>query len=277
MIIEDSVNHYQRQLKASVLLTAEREKELAVIIRSPDSTDAQQRKAIDELINSNLKLVNAEAFSFSRKTGVELQELVSAGHEGIMKAVTRFDPSKGYRFSTYALWWIRQAIFRKLNSSYAVKIPFHIVCGMIKQKRLEAELGELTDDEVMDELNVDSKTLARIKKARISCVSLDGHTSNDMDHDNKDRDLGSLIADENAEMPDEKVDNEERYAMLHKAVDELSDIKKDIIKSMSLDPDGNILKELGERWNLTGERIRQLKCDAIKELRFKLKKLKDQK
>lgn len=262
-------NSYMNKVGRSILLTAEREQELAALIKA--NVEGQVEKAIEELVNANLKLVVSEAYSYSRRTGIDVNDLISAGHEGLMKAVYKYDASFKTKFSTYAVPWIRQAIRRFICASHAVKIPLHIVNGMIKHKRIEAEKADVTDAELMSEMEVNDKTLDRIKKARITTVSLnEAHHDSDFDGDG---DLSSVIADANAISPSDEMAQDERYNMLQEAIDSLDEMKRDIIMSQCLTNDKVNLAELGKKWGKTGERIRQIREKTLKELRSKLKNI----
>lgn len=256
---------YMNQLGHSVLLTANREKELSAIIRGAGEGQA---KAIEELVEANLKLVVSEAYSYSRKTGIDVQDLISAGHEGLMKAVYKFDASFGTKFSTYAVHWIRHCIRRFLCTSHPVTIPLHIVGGMIKHKKMEAENSEVTDAEVMAEMEIDEKTLERIKKARITHVSLDA-THEDSESVEVGG-LGAIIADEKIISPDHEADMSERHAKLQEAIDSLDAISRDVVMAQCMTNDKVNLAELGKKWNVTGERIRQIRVKALKTLKFRL-------
>lgn len=262
-------NTYMSKVGRSTLLTAEREQEIAKIIKN--GSDKEKAAAVEELVNANLKLVVSEAYSYSRRTGSDVNDLISAGHEGLMKAVYKFDASFGTKFSTYAIPWIRQAIRKFICSSHPVKIPLHIVNGMLKHKRMEAENSNVTDKELMDEMEIDDRTLDRIKQARITTVSLN-ETHKDSDFDG-DGDLSSVIADPNQAEPGEEMADNERYTKLQEAIDALDEMKRDIIMSQCLTNDKVNLAELGKKWGVTGERIRQIREKTLKELRFRLKNL----
>lgn len=256
---------YMAKVGRSILLTAAREKELAEIIKN--NTDGQAA-AIEELVNANLKLVVSEAYSYSRRTGTDVNDLISAGHEGLMKAVYKFDASYGTKFSTYAIPWIRQAIRRYLCGEHPVKIPLHIVNGMIKHKRMEAANSQVTDAEVMAEMDIDEKTLDRIKQARITHISLNAT------HEDSDAvevgGIAEIIADESVVSPGEEMSRNERYAKLQEAIDSLDEMQRDIIMAQCLSNDKVNLSDLGEKWGVTGERIRQIREKTLKKLKFKL-------
>lgn len=265
---ESIPNTYMNKVGRSILLTAAREHELAEIIKVGGDG---QSAAIEELVNANLKLVVSEAYSYSRRTGVDVNDLISSGHEGLMKAVYKYDASFGTKFSTYAIPWIRQAIRRFICGSHPVKIPLHIVNGMIRHKRMEAENENVTDAELKDDMEIDDRTLDRIKQARITTVSLN-ETHSDSEFEGEG-DLSSIIADTNAVSPDEEMDRNERYVKLQEAVDSLDEMKRDIIMSQCLTNDKVNLSVLGAKWGVTGERIRQIREKTLKELRFKLKNI----
>ena len=265
MRIEDGSKAFLSKVAATILLTPEREKELARIIQK-NSDAVSVQSAVNELATCNLKLVVGEACSYARKSGVDSEDLISAGNEGLMKAIYRFNPDKfGTRFSTYAVPWIRQGIRRAIYASSPVKIPSHVMNGMIKHKKMEDENGDLSDEDVMKEMDLTPKALKNIKAARVSHISLDSPLEED-----STTSVGQTIADENAKSPLNVLENDERDRILSEAMNGLSEMKRDIVLAQCLGDDKVKLADLGKKWNLSGERIRQLKEDALKELKTKI-------
>lgn len=275
MQIEDGVDVYMNKVGCSVLLTAARERELSVIIRTSKDPQAVA-SAVEEFVMANLKLVASEAFDYAKRcgsymktAGFDVHDLISAGHVGLMKAVYKYDPAYQTKFSTYAVPWIRQPIRKFIYRSSPINIPSYIMNDAIKHKKLEEENEDVTDAELMDKLQLTQRGLANVKMARYSRVSLDAPVSNDGEGDSE---FMNMMPDENAVDPSQEASDEDRYAYLREALDELDDMKKEIIMAQCFSDDKVNLAELGEKWGVTGERIRQIKKEALQKLKVKLAK-----
>lgn len=293
--IDDNIATFIKGIGEIPLLSAEKEIELATVIRDyfhshPDelpvykvqkskksakvkASTTREYAAVDAAVEtfakSNLRLVVKEAFKVSNRTGFDVKDLIGHGCQGLMRAIYKFDPTLSIRFSTYATFWIQQGMreFMHHNSS-PVHIPIHILGGLSKSRKLNASSeNKKSDADIMRELKINESFLNRIKKADVSSVSLDSTAD---DADDNTRSLEEVIADENAVNPSEATENADRYEELYAAMSELDEMSRDIIFAQFLEKDKVQLNKLGEKYGLTGERIRQLKVKALSKLRKKI-------
>ena len=269
---------YIRSLGEYLPLPAKRERELGIIIQRMKGGKARL-EARNELIKHNLKLVVKEAFAFSRKNyTISVSEFIGAGNEGIIKASEKFDPVKhGTKFSTYASYWIKQAMNRLVyKNTYPVSVPEYISNGLARKSRAEtknrAKNGDkiMTTKELAQALDVDEKRIKKLEKAKIKHFSLDhaGETSTD---DGEEK-LGDMIADEKAVDPRKGVSDQDDYERLYRAMESLDPKSQEIIKARFLGADIVRLKQLGKKFGVSHERIRQISEKALETLRKKLEK-----
>lgn len=262
---------YLRDIGRVKLLTPEEEVQLAARIKKGD------REARDEMIKSNLPLVVKIARAYEG-IGVPLLDLISEGNIGLMRAVDRFDPAKGAKFSTYSAFWIKQAITQALASqSKAIRLPMHVVdkLGRINRaaSRLEEELGrEPTDEELADEVGTTSRRVTQMRVAALRPASLDAQID--------EEGIGSLaetVADEKAESPYEKLDGNTRIVVVREVVQTL-DEREQVILRLRFGFEGSSPKtfdEIGEELDLSGERVRQLQNAALKKVRRRINNLEN--
>jgi RNA polymerase primary sigma factor len=262
------LNRYLKEIGRISLLTSEQEVELAGKIKKGDA------KAREQMINSNLRLVVTIAHDYA-DLGLPLLDLISEGNIGLTKAVERFDPTKGAKLSTYAAWWIKQAIKRALaNQSKTIRIPVHLGDKIAKVRRVSLqmsdELGrEPTDDELAEELGIASEKLAQLKSIGIRPASLDAPTG-----DEDSSEFGESVGDEEARTPFELL----RDKNLLGEVDGLLDVldqreRKIILRRFGLDGGKpKTLEDVGKDFGVTRERIRQLQNIALAKLRHALSK-----
>jgi RNA polymerase primary sigma factor len=266
---ETSFTLYLREIGQVKLLTAQEEIELANRIKQGD------KNAREEMIKANLRLVVKIARDYEG-IGLPLLDLISEGNIGLMKAVERFDPSKGAKLSTYASWWIKQSIKRALaNQSKTIRLPVHLVDKISKMRRcamrLQDELGrEPTDDELADELGTSSSRVAQLRMAATRPASLDGPIAGDATTS-----LGDLVQDENAESPYEQLEETTLLRMLSQMVQALSPREACILKArFGLEgASAASLDEVGRALGVTRERIRQLQRTALNKLRKMVEKV----
>jgi len=264
-----SLRLYLRDAVATDLLTPAQEIELAHRIQAGDEA------AREHMIRANLRLVVKIAREYE-DYGLPLLDLINEGNMGLMRAVERFDPTKGAKLSTYAAWWIKQSIRRALsNQSKSIRLPIHIVQELARMKkaesRLEAELGRPPSAaELAAELEADVEDIERWRAAAaIGATSLDAPLGNEPDSSR----VADVIADENAVMPWSGVSEETNAELVRELVNTLNPREQTILRRrFALDGgDAETLEMIGESFGLTRERIRQLEAAALKKLRDRLK------
>ncbi len=259
---------YLREIGRTKLITPEQEVELAKRIRGGDEA------AREQMIKANLRLVVKIAREYA-DYGVPLLDLINEGNIGLMKAVERFDPTKGAKLSTYAAWWIKQAIRRALsNQSKTIRLPVHVGDKLLHMRRaatrLEEEFGrEPTNDELAMELDMDPSRLAVLRNVAIPPSSLDAPVG---DGDGKRFD--ELVGDERAEDPYGQLEEKTTLAMLFELLETLPAREQTILRyRFGLAGDGEkTLEEVGQKFGVTRERIRQLQNLALEKLRKLIEK-----
>jgi RNA polymerase primary sigma factor len=265
---ETSIKIYLREIMQTPLLTAQQEIELAARIKKGD------QKARAWMIKANLRLVVKIAHDYSN-LGLPLPDLISEGNLGLMKAVERFDPAKGGKLSTYGAWWIKQSIKRALaNQSKTIRLPVHLVDKIYKLNRasltMSEELGrEPTAEELSDEIGISSAKLSQLKRIAIRPTSLDAPISDD-----DSTEFGEIVGDEDAQTPFELFRDKNMRDELSELLEVLDDRERTIIfKRFGLDDSKpKTLEEVGEKFGVTRERIRQLQNIALAKLRRALAK-----
>src|SRR5713226_2790348 len=272
MAAEDSdtgIKIYLREIGQIPLLTPQQEIELAAKIKKGD------REARALMIRSNLRLVVKIAHDYAN-LGLPLLDLISEGNIGLMKAVERFDPAKGGKLSTYAAWWIKQSIKRALaNQSKTIRLPVHLVDKISKMRRtamrLQEELGrEPTDDELGEELGITASRVSQMRMAAIRPASLDAPIG-DEDSNN----FAEVVQDESADTPYEQLEEKTLTRMLQEMVKTLDPREATILRArFGLDGGSQkTLEEVGQKFGVTRERVRQIQNIALKKLRKMIEKM----
>ena len=271
--VDDPVRMYLKEIGKVPLLTLEEETELAK--KMVDGDEAARKK----LAEANLRLVVSIAKRYVGR-GMMFLDLIQEGNLGLIKAVEKFDYNKGYKFSTYATWWIRQAITRAIaDQARTIRIPVHMVETINKlireSRRLLQELGrEPTPDELAKELNMTYDKVREIMKIAQEPVSLETPIGEE-----EDSHLGDFIPDEDAPAPAEAASYMLLREQLSDVLDTLTSREARVLKLRFGLEDGRsrTLEEVGKEFNVTRERIRQIEAKALRKLRHpsRSKKLKD--
>src|ERR1700751_2496084 len=265
---ETSIKIYLREIRQTSLLTPQEEIELAARIKKGD------QKARAWMIKANLRLVVKIARDYSN-LGFPLLDLISEGNIGLMKAVERFDPAKGGKFSTYGVSWIKQSIKRAMaNQSKTIRLPVHLIDKIYKLNRaslqMSEELGrEPTYEELAEEIGISSAKLSQLKTVSIRPASLDAPIGDD-----DSTAFGEIVGDEDAQTPFELFRDKNMRDELSELLEVLDDRERKIIfKRFGLDGGKpKTLEEIGKKFGVTRERIRQLQNIALAKLRRALAK-----
>ena len=270
---EDPVRMYLKEIGNVPLLSTEEEIELAKRVEEGD--EAAKKK----LTEANLRLVVSIAKKYVGR-GMPFLDLILEGNMGLMKAVDKFDYSKGYKFSTYATWWIRQAITRGIaDTGRTIRVPVHMVETINKTLRMTRtllqELGrEPTPEEVADRLNVPVSRVREVLKISRDPVSLDTPIGEE-----DDSHLGDFIEDDSALSPADSAAFSMLREELNTALESLTDRERQVVELRFGLRDGRArtLEEVGREFNVTRERIRQIEAKALRKLRHpsRSKRLKD--
>ena len=266
---DTAIKLYLREIGQVKLLTPQEEIELAAKIKKGD------KKAREQMIKANLRLVVKIARDYEG-IGLPLLDLISEGNIGLMKAVERFDPAKGGKLSTYGSWWIKQSIKRALaNQSKTIRLPVHLVDKISKMRRtamrLQEELGrEPTDEELGEELGITASRVAQMRMAAIRPASLDAPIG-DEDSNN----FAEVVQDESADTPYEQLEEKTVTRMLQEMVKTLDPREATILRArFGLDGGPQkTLEEVGQKFGVTRERVRQIQNIALKKLRKMIEKM----
>ena len=247
---EESISSYLREVRKIDLLTPEEEVELTKKVAEGD------KRALDKLVNSNLRFVISVAKEYQGQ-GVPLVDLISEGNYGLIKAATKFDHTKGFRFISYAVWWVKQAILQSLSDdSRTVRLPVNITNQLSKIRREIAQFEQENQRQPTD-LDMDLSVLSHPK-----CGSLNDKINEDGDE------VIDLIVDNTFIRPDEDFYAENKLkSELKKTLSVLNDRERDIINMyFGIDGSPMTLEQIGDEYGLTKERIRQIKVKALRKL-----------
>nr|WP_321502984.1 RNA polymerase sigma factor RpoD [uncultured Dethiosulfovibrio sp.] len=261
--ISDPVRMYLREIGTIPLLTQQQEVELAKSIEEGD------KEAKSKLVEANLRLVVSIAKKYMGR-GMLFLDLIQEGNLGLIRAVEKFDYTRGYKFSTYATWWIRQAITRAIaDQARTIRIPVHMVETINKVMRtsrnLVQSLGrEPSDEEIAAEMGIDPSKVVQIKRVAQEPVSLESPVGEE-----DDSELGDFIEDKDMISPDESTSMEFLRGQLDKVLDGLTDREQQVLRLRFGFDDGQCytLEDVGKRFGVTRERIRQIEAKALRKLR----------
>ncbi len=263
-ISDDSVRLYLREIGKIPLLSSEEELALANRVVAGDKV------AKDKMAEANMRLVVSIAKRYVGR-GLDLLDLIQEGNTGLLRAVEKFDPDKGFKFSTYATWWIRQAITRAIaDQARTIRIPVHMVETINKllrtQRRLTQELNrEPSNEEIAEAMEIDVDKVEHIMKIKQDISSLDASVH----EDEEDSVLGDFIEDEDTISPEESATNQLLKEHVSGMLNGLTEREQKIIKLRFGLEDGKnyTLEEVGQEFSVTRERIRQIEAKALAKLR----------
>ena len=263
---DDSVRLYLREIGKVPLLTPDEEQELAKKASEGD------KKAKDRMVEANMRLVVSIAKRYTGR-GLDFLDLIQEGNTGLLRAVEKFDPDKGFKFATYATWWIRQAITRAIaDQARTIRIPVHMVETINKilrtSRKMTQELNrEPTIDELAKEMDMEPEKVENALRIKQDIASLDQSVGRD--GDDEDSVLGDFVEDEERVSPEDSAANKLLKEQLAKIIATLSDREQKIIK-MRFGIGGSkshTLEEVGLEFSVTRERIRQIEAKALSKLR----------
>ena len=271
--LDDPVRMYLKEIGQIRLLTPEEEVDLAKRVSEGDQS------AKNKLTEANLRLVVSIAKKYSGR-GLHILDLIQEGNTGLIRAVDKFDWTKGNKFSTYATWWIRQAITRAIaDQARTIRVPVHMVEVINKatrcNRKLVQELGrEPTVEEIAKELNLPVEKIIEANRTAADTLSLDTPVG-----DEEDTSIGSFVEDERTPGPADATSNALLAEALKEILDTLTEREADVLKMRFGMYDGrtHTLEEVGQIFGVTRERIRQIENKAIRKLRHpsRAKKIKD--
>jgi len=272
--IDDPVRMYLHDIGYVQLLNAEQEVELAKRILLGD------QRAKSELTQRNLKLVVSIAKNYVNRSSMQFLDLIQEGNLGLLKAVDKFDYTKGFRFSTYATWWIKQSITRAIaDQARTIRIPVHMVETIHKlsriTKQLTQELGrDPSNAEIAERMGVSEERVSEIQKIAQDPVSIDSPVGEE-----DESKIGDFVEDESFKTPTESAAQDILKAQLLSVIETLTPREQKVIRlRYGLDDNHpRTLEEVGKEFNVTRERIRQIEAKALKKLRHpnRSKKLQD--
>lgn len=263
-IADDSVRLYLREIGKIPLLSAEEELDLA------HRVVAGEKEAKDKMAEANMRLVVSIAKRYVGR-GLDLLDLIQEGNTGLLRAVEKFDPDKGFKFSTYATWWIRQAITRAIaDQARTIRIPVHMVETINKllrtQRRLTQELNrEPTNEEIAAAMEIEVDKVEHIMKIKQDISSLDASIRDD----EEESVLADFIEDEDTISPEESATNQLLKEQVKGMLGALTEREQKILKLRFGLEDGkqHTLEEVGQEFSVTRERIRQIEAKALAKLR----------
>ena len=263
---DDSVRMYLREIGKIPLLTQEEELELANRAVKGD------KKAKDKLAEANMRLVVSIAKRYGGR-GLDFLDLIQEGNTGLLRAVEKFDPDKGFKFSTYATWWIRQAITRAIaDQARTIRIPVHMVETINKvlrtTRRLTQDLNrEPTNEEIAEAMGMDVDKIEYVMRIKQDIASLDASVGRD--GDDEESVLGDFVEDSERDSPEDATANQILKEQIAEILTTLSEREQKIIRLRFGIGGGrpHTLEEVGNEFSVTRERIRQIEAKALSKLR----------
>ena len=262
--MDNGLQFYLKQIREIPLLSREDEIKLAAQAQNGNES------ARNALVSANLRLVIMAAKHYTQNTSISFEDLVQEGNMGLLRATQDFNPALGFRFSTYAMHWIKQAISRAiLNNSRTIRLPIHILELQKKYKNAQNELRDTlgrnaTAAEIAQHLGIDEKKIEEIEKIIKDPVSLNASLN-----DEDDGTVEDLVADENVVNPEEKLDNQYLAQAIAQVLPTLDNREQEVIIARyglnNTKP--KTLDQLGEEYGVTKERIRQIEQKALRKLR----------
>ena len=260
----DAVRAYMNSIRKIPLLTFEEEQLLGKRLAQGDEA------ARERLIESNLRLVVSIAKKYLHRTKIPFLDLIQEGNMGLMKAVEKWDYSLGYKFSTYATWWIKQSISKVvIEQSRAIRIPAHVIEQLSKMGQITNELcqelkREPTNKEIADRMGLDEKKVKELREIVKDPISIDQNIN-----DEDDATIGDLVADESNDHPIEDLFKEEVTKRVQDVLATLDNREADVlVRRYGLNNQkAQTLEEIGKEYKLSKERIRQIEEKALKKLR----------
>lgn len=263
---EGSLRIYLREIAQTALLTRSEEIALAKRVRKGDAS------ARTHMIQANLRLVVKIAHDYAN-LGMPIEDLISEGNIGLMKAVERFDPHRGVKLSTYAAWWIKQSIKRALaNQSKTIRLPVHVVDKLSRIRKVAMKMADVlgrepTDDELSEEMGIPRHKISQLKTVSLRPSSLDAPVGDD------DRAaFGDIVADESALDPSEMLRDKALRKDVLEIIEELDERERAILVArFGLDGEKPLtLEVIGKKFKVTRERIRQIQNLALRKIRAML-------
>jgi len=274
LAVDDPVRMYLKEIGRETLLSPEQEMEYAQMMNNPELDEKTRKDAKDKLVVANLRLVVSIAKRYVGK-GMFFLDLIQEGNLGLMKAVEKFDADKGYKFSTYATWWIRQAINRAIaDQARTIRIPVHMVETIHKvsrcQRQLQQELGrEATAEEIGEKMGMPAEKVRETLKIAQEPVSLETPIGEE-----EDSHLGDFIPDDETPAPADAASANILREVLERQLHTLTPREEHVIKLRFGLYDGRCrtLEEVGKEFDITRERIRQIEAKALRKLRHPSRK-----
>ena len=260
-----SLEKYLQEIGHQDLLTADEEVELAQQIRKGD------RKALERLTKANLRFVVSVAKQYQNK-GLSLPDLINEGNLGLIKAAERYDETRGFKFISYAVWWIRQSILQAIaEQSRIVRLPLNQVGSV---NRIARELNKFEQEnerkpsveEMADRIDLPEEKIAEAMKINTNHVSMDAPFA-----DGEDNSLLDVLPNTDSPSTDNVLDQESLRTEIGRVLDVLNDREQKVIKAFFGGMQEMTLEEIGDKYNLTRERVRQIKEKAIRRLRYNTK------
>lgn len=277
LAVDDPVKIYLKEIGRVPLLTGDEEIELARVMA--EGTPLQAKRAKQRLSEANLRLVVSIAKKYVGR-GMQFLDLIQEGNLGLIKAVEKFDYNKGFKFSTYATWWIRQAITRAIaDQARTIRIPVHMVETIIKVKKISSQLlhengHDPTPEEIAERLELPVERVREIMRIAQDPVSLETPIGEE-----EDSHLGDFIPDDDAPAPADAASHTLLKEQLEEVLSTLTDREANVLRLRFglIDGRSRTLEEVGAQFNVTRERIRQIEAKALRKLRHpsRSKKVRD--